>query len=75
MDWDLQLRYVWWWQERSSRSFYGVDETWDYHFIKKKEKKSLRKKVKGENFGNEVGFRIYDVEKIKEDGEEDEKEG
>ena len=29
-----------------------------------------------ENFGGEVGFMIYDVEKIEEDGEkEDEKEG
>ena len=42
---------------------------------RKKRKKSLEKKVKGENFGGETGFRIYNVEKIKQDGEEDGKEG
>ena len=36
----------------------------------RKKRKSSRKKVKGENFGSEVEFMIYDVEKIKEDGKE-----
>ena len=30
---------------------------------KKKKKKGLRKNVKVENFGSEVKFRIYDIEK------------
>ena len=34
-------------------------------------KKGLEKKVKEKNFGGEVGFRVYDVEKIKEDEEEE----
>ena len=35
-----------------------------------RKKKGLGKKKKGENFGSEVRFRVYDIEKIKEDGEE-----
>ena len=43
---------------------------------RKKRKKGLEMKVKGENFGGEVGFRVFDGEKIEEDrDEEDEKEG
>ena len=42
----------------------------------KKREKKFKKEVRGENFGSEVGFRIYDVEKIKEDWEEEDgKEG
>ena len=42
----------------------------------KKRKKCLGKKEKREDFGSEVGFRVYDLEKIEEDGEEeDEEEG
>ena len=38
---------------------------------RKERKKGFGKKVKGENFGGEVGFRIYDVKKIEEDKEEE----
>ena len=41
---------------------------------RKKRKKGLEKMVKGENFGDKVGFRDYNIEKIDEDGEEDRKE-
>ena len=37
---------------------------------RKKRKKSFEEKEKGENFGGEVGFRVYDVKKIEEDGKE-----
>ena len=37
---------------------------------RRKRKKGLGEKKKGENFGGEVRFRIYDVEKIKENEEE-----
>ena len=37
---------------------------------RKKRKKDLRKKEKGENFSDEVGFRVYDIENMEEDGEE-----
>ena len=37
---------------------------------KKIEKKDLEKKVKEENFSCEIRLRIYDVEKIKQEGKE-----
>ena len=40
-------------------------------YQEKREKKYLEKKVKGKNFGGEVGFRVYLVEKIKENGEDE----
>ena len=39
-----------------------------------KRKKSLGKKEKREDFGCEVGFRVDDVEKMEEDGEEEHEE-
>ena len=42
---------------------------------RKKRKKRFGKEGDGENFDGEVEFRIYDVEKIEEYEEDDEKEG
>ena len=40
----------------------------------KNRKKILGKKEKREDCGSEVGFRVYDVEKMEEDGEEENEE-
>ena len=57
------------------------EEAWDLFVVlmkfeivglsRKKRNKGLTKKEKGENFGGEVGFRVYDVKKMEEDGEEE----
>ena len=41
-------------------------------YQEKREKKGLDKE-KWVNFGSEVGFKIYDVEKMEEDGEEEDR--
>ena len=53
------------------RFSYCVDEAQDHQFIKKIEKKGLGKNVKGENFGDEVEFKVYDVKKKKNMGKND----
>ena len=59
-----------------------IEETRDHfvvvmklEIISSSRKKGLGKKVKGKKFGGKVGFRIYDVEKIEEYEEDDEKKG
>ena len=42
--------------------------------LSRKKRKSLEKKEKSENFGGEVGFRVYNLEEMEEDGEEDDGE-
>ena len=61
-------------RKKAQRSSCGVDRTRDCRFIKKKEEKKFGKKGKRRNLSGEVEFRVYDIEKMEEDGEEEDEE-